>query len=190
MHEIDADCLSALLAQSLLLIIAHLFLLSLCLHYAPFSHFEPEATYAQLSPPSSPHLNASNDSNAKKNPRRSQDDDDDLDRDLGLNSDGREGEAELELAPEGGSYVDEPLHHSSASNRPSHGVNTGAQSKTAQKAFSSSSLPGGSRGSWKDGSRRPFDFWQWEGMGTYLEFLAGLVVVLGVLQVVLGRWGW
>ncbi|WWD21307.1 hypothetical protein CI109_105791 [Kwoniella shandongensis] len=38
--------------------------------------------------------------------------------------------------------------------------------------------------------RRPFDFWQWEGYGSYLEFLAGLIVVLGVLQIILGRWMW
>jgi len=42
----------------------------------------------------------------------------------------------------------------------------------------------------KEGSKRPFNFWQWEGLGTYLEFLAGLIVVLGILQVILGRWDW
>ncbi|WVR09058.1 hypothetical protein IAU60_006119 [Kwoniella sp. DSM 27419] len=40
------------------------------------------------------------------------------------------------------------------------------------------------------GAKRPFDFWQWEGYGAYLEFLAGLIVVLGMLQVILGRWMW
>ncbi|OCF40946.1 hypothetical protein I317_05224 [Kwoniella heveanensis CBS 569] len=40
------------------------------------------------------------------------------------------------------------------------------------------------------GRRRPLDFWQWEGYGTYLEFLAGLIVVLGILQIILGRWMW
>jgi len=38
--------------------------------------------------------------------------------------------------------------------------------------------------------RRPFDFWQWEGFGLYLEFLAGLIMILGILQLVLGRWTW
>ncbi|WVW79363.1 hypothetical protein I302_101331 [Kwoniella bestiolae CBS 10118] len=38
--------------------------------------------------------------------------------------------------------------------------------------------------------KRPFDFWQWEGYGSYLEFLAGLILVLGVLQIILGRWMW
>jgi len=45
-------------------------------------------------------------------------------------------------------------------------------------------------GPWKVGSKRPFGFWQWEGYGSYLEFLAGLIVVLGVLQILLGRWMW
>ena len=40
------------------------------------------------------------------------------------------------------------------------------------------------------GIKRPYDFWQWEGYGTYLEFLAGYIIVLGLLQVVLGRWMW
>jgi len=40
------------------------------------------------------------------------------------------------------------------------------------------------------GMKRPFNFWQWEGYGRYLEFLAGYIVVLGVLQVILGRWMW
>ncbi len=39
-------------------------------------------------------------------------------------------------------------------------------------------------------SRRPFNLWAWPELGTYLEFLAGLIGVLGVLQVVLGRWEW
>ncbi|CAD6573398.1 MAG: hypothetical protein TREMPRED_000817 [Tremellales sp. Tagirdzhanova-0007] len=43
----------------------------------------------------------------------------------------------------------------------------------------------------RSGTRnRPFRFWQWEGYGAYLEFLAGLIVVLGVLQVILSRWTW
>jgi hypothetical protein len=40
------------------------------------------------------------------------------------------------------------------------------------------------------GKERPMDFWQWEGFGSYLEFLAGMIVVLGVLQVIFGRWMW
>ncbi|WVQ63896.1 uncharacterized protein L199_002052 [Kwoniella botswanensis] len=39
-------------------------------------------------------------------------------------------------------------------------------------------------------SKRPFEFWQWEGYGSYLEFLAALILALGVLQVILGRWMW
>ena len=39
-----------------------------------------------------------------------------------------------------------------------------------------------------NGKRRPFNFWAWEEFGTYLEFLAGLILVLGILQVILGRW--
>jgi hypothetical protein len=40
------------------------------------------------------------------------------------------------------------------------------------------------------GKKRPFDFWRWAGFGTYLEFLAGMILVLGALQVILGRWMW
>ncbi|WWC64022.1 uncharacterized protein I303_106628 [Kwoniella dejecticola CBS 10117] len=40
------------------------------------------------------------------------------------------------------------------------------------------------------GGRRPFGFWQWDGYGNYLEFLAGLILLLGVLQIILGRWMW
>jgi hypothetical protein len=40
------------------------------------------------------------------------------------------------------------------------------------------------------GRPRPFDFWQWEGYGSYLEFLAGLIVVMGFLQIIFGRWMW
>lgn len=35
--------------------------------------------------------------------------------------------------------------------------------------------------------RRPFNFWQWEKLGTYLEFLAGLIVILTIAQPLLGR---
>lgn len=45
-------------------------------------------------------------------------------------------------------------------------------------------------GQWQDRKTRPFGFWQWEGLGSYLEFLAGLILVLGILQVILGRWDW
>jgi hypothetical protein len=37
---------------------------------------------------------------------------------------------------------------------------------------------------------RPFNFWQWRGLGSYLESLAALIVVLSVLQVILGRFMW
>ncbi|GMK55816.1 hypothetical protein CspeluHIS016_0208720 [Cutaneotrichosporon spelunceum] len=39
-------------------------------------------------------------------------------------------------------------------------------------------------------SRRPFSFWQWPTLGSYLEFLAGLIVFLVVLQLILGRFAW
>ncbi len=53
------------------------------------------------------------------------------------------------------------------------------------------STVGGDDGKWSlKGGQRPFGFWQWEGYGSYLEFLAGLIVVLGVLQVILGRFLW
>ncbi|KAL1407633.1 hypothetical protein Q8F55_007066 [Vanrija albida] len=38
--------------------------------------------------------------------------------------------------------------------------------------------------------RRPFNFWQWESFGSYIEFVAGLIVVLSVLQFALGRFRW
>nr|ODN89804.1 hypothetical protein L204_06075 [Cryptococcus depauperatus CBS 7855] len=38
--------------------------------------------------------------------------------------------------------------------------------------------------------RRPWDFWMWEGYGAYLEFLAGMIIVLGVAQISFGRWSW
>ena len=100
----------ALLIQSRLLILSQLFLLSLCLHFAPFGE---ESDYAPLSP------------------------------------------------IEGSSNF---THESNENMRP---------------------LRRSSR--W---NKRPFDFWQWEGYGTYLEFLAGLIVLLGIVQIILGRWMW
>jgi hypothetical protein len=48
-----------------------------------------------------------------------------------------------------------------------------------------------SKGRWSEiMKKRPFNFWRWEGAGAYLEFLAGYIIVLGMLQVVLGRWKW
>lgn len=38
--------------------------------------------------------------------------------------------------------------------------------------------------------RRPFNFWQWAGLGTYLEFLAGLIILLTVSHFILGRFKW
>ncbi|TYJ56436.1 hypothetical protein B9479_002839 [Cryptococcus floricola] len=51
---------------------------------------------------------------------------------------------------------------------------------------------GGLKNMWRGlkAGNRPFGFWQWEGFGSYLEFLAGMIVVLGILQVILGRWMW
>jgi len=107
-----------LLVQSLLLIISQLFLLSLCLHYAPLDP-ELSTSSAPLSP---------------------------------LPQAGAE-----DTADEGPAWVEQP-----AVTGPSKAL----------------------------GSKRPFDFWQWEGYGAYLEFLAGLIVVLGLLQMVFGRWMW
>lgn len=39
-------------------------------------------------------------------------------------------------------------------------------------------------------AKRPWDFWQWANIGTYVEFLAGLILVFGLLQIVFGRWVW
>lgn len=39
-------------------------------------------------------------------------------------------------------------------------------------------------------SRRPLNFWKWTKFGTYIEFLAGLIVVLSILQIALGRFDW
>lgn len=39
-------------------------------------------------------------------------------------------------------------------------------------------------------ARRPLNFWQWERLGSYLEFLAGLIVVLGILHAIIGRFRW
>lgn len=44
-------------------------------------------------------------------------------------------------------------------------------------------------GEWSEPEKkRPFNFWQWDGLGRYLEFLAGLILVLGILQVIFARW--
>ncbi|ORX39143.1 hypothetical protein BD324DRAFT_618636 [Kockovaella imperatae] len=111
-----------LLVQSILLIVSQLFLLALCLHYAPL---DPESVqdYAPLSPlPDSGHFDATE-------------------------------------SHEDADYLDRPLH-------------TGpAKSLTV-------------------GTKRPFDFWQWESLGSYLEFLAALIVVLGIAQIIFGRWMW
>ncbi|BEI92985.1 uncharacterized protein CcaverHIS019_0506130 [Cutaneotrichosporon cavernicola] len=37
---------------------------------------------------------------------------------------------------------------------------------------------------------RPFNFWQWPRLGSYLEFLAGLIVLLTITHVILGRFKW
>lgn len=39
-------------------------------------------------------------------------------------------------------------------------------------------------------SKRPLNFWKWTKYGTYIEFLAALIVVLSILQVALGRFDW
>lgn len=33
---------------------------------------------------------------------------------------------------------------------------------------------------------RPFNFWQWERLGTYLEFLAGFIVFMVIVHFALG----
>ena len=108
----------ALLFQSILLIISQLFLLSLCLHYAPL---DSSYTVSTPLPTLSPLPDAE----------------------------------------------DEPGHREDYLDRP-----MGPSKKLGQ------------------GVRRPFEFWQWEGYGSYLEFLAGMIIVLGMLQLVFGRWMW
>jgi hypothetical protein len=34
--------------------------------------------------------------------------------------------------------------------------------------------------------QRPFNFWQWDRLGSYLEFLAGFIVVMVVIHFALG----
>lgn len=164
---------TALLAQSILLILAHLFLLSLCLYYAPQSQNHQEVFYAPLSPVPSP-------SRATKKPPNSK-----LDSTSEPETDALD---ELDLNEEG-DYSDDrerTRNHSLEQGGPLSGNGAGSSLENGNGGFGSTS----GRGSWKNGTRRPFDFWQWEGVGTYLEVLAGLVVVLGVLQVSLGWWTW
>lgn len=33
-------------------------------------------------------------------------------------------------------------------------------------------------------------FWRWRSLGSYLEFLAAMILVLLVLQLIVGRWAW
>ncbi|CAE7203847.1 unnamed protein product [Rhizoctonia solani] len=39
-------------------------------------------------------------------------------------------------------------------------------------------------------STRPYAFWQWPSYGTYIEFLAGLIVVLTIVELIFGRMSW
>ena len=39
-------------------------------------------------------------------------------------------------------------------------------------------------------SRRPFALWQWPGFGTYIEFMAGVIVVIGLLVLFLQSSSW
>ncbi|CAE6478060.1 unnamed protein product [Rhizoctonia solani] len=39
-------------------------------------------------------------------------------------------------------------------------------------------------------STRPYGFWQWPSYGTYIEFLAGLIVVLTIVELIFGRMSW
>jgi hypothetical protein len=39
-------------------------------------------------------------------------------------------------------------------------------------------------------AKRPFSFWQWPRLGSYLEFLAGLIVLLTIAHFILGRFKW
>lgn len=40
------------------------------------------------------------------------------------------------------------------------------------------------------GYSRPLGFWQWPTLGSYLEFLAALILLLTILQMALGRFSW
>lgn len=159
---------AALLVQSLLLIIAHLCLLSICLHYAPQglgsasdSHDNgEEGTYAPLTPV----FDAADDPSAAYEARTHQ------------------------------GYRDHSRTES-ASDPPT--------ARQEGQGFLGRSEPGGRTARWKNNlgglgalrpgrweGGRPWQFWQWEGYGTYLEFLAGLILVLGFLQMIFGRWMW
>ncbi|KAG8690086.1 hypothetical protein FRC09_012150, partial [Ceratobasidium sp. 395] len=39
-------------------------------------------------------------------------------------------------------------------------------------------------------STRPWGFWQWPSYGTYIEFLAGLIVCLTIVELIFGRMEW
>jgi len=39
-------------------------------------------------------------------------------------------------------------------------------------------------------ARRPWNFWAWTDLGTYLDFLAGMIVVMGLTQLIMGRFSW
>ncbi|RXK37855.1 hypothetical protein M231_04853 [Tremella mesenterica] len=151
-----------LLVQSLLLILSQLLLLSLCLHYAPAS--SPGPTYAPLSPlaehPPSPPPSV---------PLSPYHQDVSHDAQPSLQND---------TPNENHSSI--PLSLSGPSPRlQSPGFET------------SEDIPHGSSSGLRIGKgTRPFGFWQWEGYGTYLEFLAGMIVVLGLAELIFGRWMW
>lgn len=39
-------------------------------------------------------------------------------------------------------------------------------------------------------TKRPFNFWQWEELRSYIQFLGALIAVMSVLQIALGRFAW
>ncbi|KAI9636764.1 uncharacterized protein MKK02DRAFT_33885 [Dioszegia hungarica] len=79
-------------------------------------------------------------------------------------------------APDSSSSPDYPSHHRPSS--PSGHARIGNLPRSRKSRFTEMF------------TSRPFGFWQWAALGQYLEFLAGLIVVLGVSQVVFGRWKW
>ena len=66
------------------------------------------------------------------------------------------------------------------------GRSEGDEEPTAERHLLHKLASGGSP------ARRPFALWQWPGFGAYIEFMAGVIVALGVLVLVLQsqKWFW
>lgn len=60
----------------------------------------------------------------------------------------------------------------------------------AMSNTSRSSETSGPKTSLSHEAKRPFNFWQWEELRSYGVFLGGLIAVMTVLQVLLGKYAW